>query len=72
MDPAKMAQLKELASMKDSGVLTEAEFATQKAALLAVAPQAQPRVRVRAVISKSSEDGRAEMRRRREIVRVRV
>ena len=35
MDPAKMAQLKELASMKDSGILSEAEFATQKAALLA-------------------------------------
>ena len=42
MDDAAMAKLEKLASMKDSGILTEAEFATQKAALLAVAPQAQP------------------------------
>ena len=50
MDPAKMAQLKELASMKDSGILSEAEFATQKAALLAVAPQAPPIMPVQATM----------------------
>ena len=43
MDPAKMAQLKELASMKDAGILSEAEFAQQKAALLA-GGTAQPAV----------------------------
>jgi hypothetical protein len=33
--PDMITQLKELASLRDAGVLTEAEFATQKAKLLA-------------------------------------
>ena len=36
MDAEKIAQLKELASMKESGILTEKEFEEQKGRLLAV------------------------------------
>ena len=48
MDAANMAQLKELASMKESGILNEEEFAQQKAAILS-ASIAAPVMPVQAV-----------------------
>lgn len=46
MDDQALTKLKELASLKDSGVLTEEEFAQQKAALLSGAVGAQVAVPV--------------------------
>ena len=42
MDDASMAKLKELADMKKSGILTEEEFAQQKAAILAGSGKSAP------------------------------